>query len=68
MVKTKSNKQKQKQGNAHIKEPKTEPNKTKSKRTTRQIEELKNEIKQFGLKLTKTPNLKTKPKQCANEE
>ena len=50
----------------HIKETKTEPNKTESKRKTRQIEELKNEIKKLGLKLTKTHNLKTKPKQCAN--
>ena len=67
MVKTKASKQKQKQGNkcTHVKETKTETNKTKSKRTTRQIE-LKNEIRQLGLKLTKTHNLKTKPKQCAN--
>ena len=71
MVKTKSNKQKQKQGkththtHTHTKETKTEPNKIKSKRTTRKIKELKNEIKQLGLKLTKTHNLKTKPKQCA---
>ena len=49
----------------HVKEAKTGPDKTKSKRTTRQIE-LKNEIKQLGLILTKTHNLKTKPKQCAN--
>ena len=67
MVKTKSNKQKQKHGTTHTcKRNKNEPNKTKSKRTTRQIEELKNEIKQLGLKLTETRNLKTKPKQCAN--
>ena len=62
MVKTKASKQKQKQGNkcTHVKETKTETNKTKSKRTTRQIE-LKNEIRQLGLKLTKTqPKNKTK--------
>ena len=47
MVKTKSNKQKQKQGNTNIIETKTEPNKTESKRTTRQVEELKNQIKQL---------------------
>ena len=50
----------------HVKETKIEPNKRKSKRSTRQIEEVKNEIRQLGLRLTKTHNLKTKPTQCAN--
>ena len=66
MVKAKSNKQEQGNTHTHMKETKPERNKTKSKTTTRQIEELKNKIKQLGLKLTKTHNLKTKPKQCAN--
>ena len=65
MVKTKSIKQKQRQGNTHIEETKAEPNKINSKRTTRQIEELKMQIKQLGLKLTEIHNLKTKPKQWA---
>ena len=60
------NKNRNKETHRHVKETKTEPNKTKCKRIPRQIKELKNEVKQVGLKLTKTHNLRTKPKQCAN--
>ena len=45
MVKTESNKQKQKQGKTYAKETKTEPNKIKSKRSTRQTEEPQNKIR-----------------------
>ena len=62
MVKTESNKQKQKQGKTYAKETKTEPNKIKSKRSTRQTEEPQNKIKQLESELRKTQNLKTKPK------